>query len=165
MPKIELEDTRQIRAFMEGFGQTVRDVPTSDVTPEERVLRGRLVIEEAFEYLEALGLNFAVNGDLEPVAVDSKSVRVEIDPSREIDLVEVADAQSDLIVVTKGGSLTFGIPIDDVSLEEVCPSNLAKLGPDGKPILREGDRKVLKPEGWQPPNITKVLRDAGWNGQ
>lgn len=162
MAKTELEDTRLIREFMEGFGQTVRTTPTADVTPEERLLRGRLVIEEAFEYLEALGLNFAPTQDGTPVHVKPKEVRVEIDPQREVDLVEVADAQADLVVVTKGGAHTFGIPIDDVLLDEVCPSNLAKLGPDGKPILRPGDGKVLKPEGWQPPNISRVLSEAGW---
>lgn len=165
MPKVELEDTRLIREFMEAFGQTVRTVPTADVTPEERLLRGRLVIEEAFEYLEALGLNFSINSDTEVVHVAPKKVQVEIDPTREINLIEVADAQVDLVVVTKGGSHTFGVPIDDAFLDEVSPSNFAKLGPDGKPILREGDRKVLKPEGWQEPNIAKVLREAGWNGK
>ena len=39
-------------------------------------------------------------------------------------------------------------------------SNMAKLGPDGKPIYRE-DGKILKPEGWQPPDIGAVLDAHG----
>jgi hypothetical protein len=28
---------------------------------------------------------------------------------------------------------------------------MAKLGADGKPIIRESDGKIMKPEGWEPP--------------
>jgi predicted HAD superfamily Cof-like phosphohydrolase len=39
---------------------------------------------------------------------------------------------------------------------EVHLANMRKLGPDGLPIKRD-DGKVMKPEGWQPPDIQRVL--------
>jgi predicted HAD superfamily Cof-like phosphohydrolase len=39
---------------------------------------------------------------------------------------------------------------------EVSRSNLSKISPNGKVIKRE-DGKVLKPEGWSPPNIKEIL--------
>lgn len=159
----ELQDTAVIREFMEAFGQKVHTIPTEDVPDEVRLLRGRLVLEEAFELAAALGLKVSLSEDTDPVVVDPKKMTVELDEDAEMDMVETADAVADIVVVTKGTALALGIPVDAILLEEVGPSNMAKLGPDGKPILREGDNKVLKPEGWQPPNIPRVLEKAGWD--
>ena len=71
------------------------------------------------------------------------------------DIVEIADALADIIYIACGTAVAYGIPLDDV-FEEVHASNMAKLV-DGKPIYRE-DGKVLKPEGWKPPDIESVLK-------
>ena len=71
------------------------------------------------------------------------------------DLVQIADALADMVYVIYGTALEYGLDLDAV-LREVHRSNMAKLGPDGKPIRRE-DGKVLKPEGWTPPDIEGAL--------
>lgn len=71
------------------------------------------------------------------------------------DIIEVADALADIIYIACGTAVAYGIPLDQV-FAEVHRSNMDKLGPDGKPIYRE-DGKVLKPAGWQPPDIVKAL--------
>lgn len=73
------------------------------------------------------------------------------------DLVEVADAIADMIYILCGTAVSYGIPLDDV-FEEVHASNMAKLV-DGK-VIRRPDGKVQKPEGWEPPNIERILKDA-----
>jgi predicted HAD superfamily Cof-like phosphohydrolase len=73
-------------------------------------------------------------------------------------LVEVADAFADLLYVTCGAALAFGIPIDEV-LAEVHRSNMSKLGRDGKPVLRS-DGKVLKGPGFTPPDLAPILLAA-----
>lgn len=95
--------------------------------PNERCLRIRLLEEEFEEYLSGEGKD---------------------------DIVEIADALADIIYIACGTAVAYGIPLDKV-FEEVHRSNMAKLV-DGKPIYRE-DGKVLKPEGWQPPNVKKIL--------
>lgn len=77
----------------------------------------------------------------------------------EMDLVGIADALADLIYVAIGCAQAYGIPLAAV-FAEVHRSNLAKLGPDGKPNVR-ADGKIIKPEGWQPPDIARILREAG----
>lgn len=67
------------------------------------------------------------------------------------DLVGVADAVADILYTTEGLALAFGIDTGPV-LAEVHRSNLAKLG---GPVREDG--KILKPEGWTPPNIEAVL--------
>ena len=71
------------------------------------------------------------------------------------DLVEIADAITDIIYVAGQQGTTLGLPIDAL-LQEVQRSNLSKLGSNGKPIYRE-DGKVLKGEGYSEPQIAKVL--------
>ena len=71
------------------------------------------------------------------------------------DMVEIADALTDLLYVVYGAGHAFGIDLDDC-FKEVHKSNLSKLGPDFRPIKRE-DGKVLKPDTYFPPDLKTVL--------
>lgn len=73
------------------------------------------------------------------------------------DIVDIADALADIIYIVCGTALAYGIPLDRV-FEEVHKSNMAKLDENGNVIRRE-DGKILKPAGWQPPNILNVLKE------
>jgi predicted HAD superfamily Cof-like phosphohydrolase len=70
-------------------------------------------------------------------------------------LVDAADAIADLLYVVYGTAVEMGLDADAL-VQEVHAANMRKLDGDGKPILRE-DGKVLKPDGWVPPNIKGVL--------
>ena len=70
-------------------------------------------------------------------------------------LVEVADAITDLLYVIAQQGTVLGLPIDAL-LREVHRSNMSKLGEDGKPIYRE-DGKVLKGPNFSEPDIAGVL--------
>ena len=72
------------------------------------------------------------------------------------DIVEIADACADLKWVIEGLEHTLNIPQQEV-WDEVARSNLAKISKNGKVIKRE-DGKVLKPEGWTPPDIKTIIR-------
>ena len=97
---------------------------------DERKLRVKLLREEVREYMDGESFN---------------------------NIIEVADALADIIYIACGTAVSYGIPLDDV-FAEVHRSNMAKLV-NGKPIYRE-DGKVLKPEGWMPPDIKGVLDKA-----
>lgn len=71
------------------------------------------------------------------------------------DIVEVADALADVVYIAYGSALTYGIDLDAV-IREVHRSNMSKLGPDGRPVMRE-DGKVLKGDDYSPPDIAAVL--------
>jgi len=73
----------------------------------------------------------------------------------ERNLVEVADALTDLLYVVYGAGHSFGINLDKC-FEEVHNSNMSKLGEDGRPIYRE-DGKVLKGPNYWSPNLKKIL--------
>lgn len=70
-------------------------------------------------------------------------------------LVDVADALTDLLVVIYGAGHAYGINLDEC-FKEVHRSNMSKLGEDGKPIYRE-DGKVLKGPNYSEPNLEAVL--------
>lgn len=72
------------------------------------------------------------------------------------DMVEIADACADLKWVIEGLEHTLEIPQQEV-WNEVARSNLAKISETGKVLKRE-DGKVLKPEGWTPPDIKSILK-------
>lgn len=73
-------------------------------------------------------------------------------------LDKIADGVADVIVVTLGAAAAYGIPIEDV-WNEVIKTNLAKIGGPKDPITG----KHLKPPGWKPPDIKRILRNHGWN--
>ncbi len=113
--------------FMEVFGQEVNFVPTLR-DQEIQDLRIDLIQEE----LDELQLAFTNK-----------------------DIVEVADALTDLLYVVYGAGHAFGIDLDEC-FTEVHESNMSKLGEDGKPIYRE-DGKVLKGPGYFPPNLEEIV--------
>lgn len=71
------------------------------------------------------------------------------------DIVAVADALTDILVVTYGAGVAFNIDLDACH-KEVDASNHSKAGEDGNPIYRE-DGKIMKGPNYFPPNLEKVL--------
>jgi predicted HAD superfamily Cof-like phosphohydrolase len=75
------------------------------------------------------------------------------------DLVGIADGLADIIYIAVGTALEFGIPLDRV-WAEVQRSNMAKVDPVTGRVVRRADGKILKPEGWTPPDLATLL-DVG----
>ena len=73
----------------------------------------------------------------------------------EKDVLEVADALTDILYVTYGAGHAFGINLDKC-FDEVQKSNMSKLGKDGKPIYNESG-KVMKGPNYFKPNLSKFL--------
>ena len=121
---------KSVAEFHRAFKQ-VDGVWPQNLDKEGAELRHRLMAEENDEYLEAC---------------HKKS------------LVEIADALGDQLYILCGTILKHGMQhiITDV-FDEIQASNMSKLGPDGKPILRE-DGKILKGPGYFKPNLSKFIK-------
>ena len=74
---------------------------------------------------------------------------------KENDILEVADALTDILYVTYGAGHAFGINLDNC-FNEVQKSNMSKLGKDGKPIYNEHG-KVRKGPDYFKPNLSKFI--------
>ena len=116
-----------VKDFMEIYGQEVK---TKSSFPNEKIvqLRYDLIKEELDELC---------------VAIKYK------------DIVEVADALTDLLYVVYGAGHAFGIDLDKC-FAEVQRSNMSKLGEDGKPIYNEKG-KVMKGPNYTKPNLKQFL--------
>lgn len=117
-------------------------------------LRGSLVAEEAFEFLEAIGATPAL---LEKAKLLVDQAIAEAEPD-ELYLPEMVKELADIKYVTEGTNIEFGVDSEPVDAM-VHASNMAKLG---GPVRDDG--KCLKPKGWEPPNIDAELRRQGWEG-
>ena len=73
----------------------------------------------------------------------------------ENNILEVADALTDILYVTYGAGHAFGINLDKC-FNEVQQSNMSKLGSNGKPIYNESG-KVMKGPNYFKPNLSKFL--------
>lgn len=140
----------RVKEFHEVFGHPVGEKPELP-SDDRQELRVALIFEEAIELAEALGFSTA------DVKDSVNYMLYKIGSIHEQDIVGAADALGDLDYVVNGAALELGIDLPAVTAE-VHRSNMTKLGPDGKPIYRE-DGKILKGEGYEPPNLEKVL----WN--
>ena len=118
----------KVGEFMKTFGQEVKNKPSLS-TEKINQLRISLIQEELSELKEAM---------------DNK------------DLLEVADALTDLLYVTYGAGHAFGIDLDKC-FDEVQNSNMSKLGEDGRPIYNEFG-KVMKGPNYFKPNLGKFLK-------
>lgn len=127
----------KVEEFQKAFGLEYSSSPEMG-SADLRYLRYRLMKEENEEYLEAKNLE------------------------------QLADALGDKLYILAGTIITHGLQyiIEDV-FREIQRANMAKLGKEGKPIINgkngimdysKPTGKVLKPIGWQPPNIKQFLK-------
>ena len=123
-----MSNFNKVKTFMETFGQEVKMKPSFS-TDKINALRYDLIKEE----LEEL-----------KVAMENK------------DLLEVADALTDILYVTYGTGHAFGIDLDKC-FEEVQNSNMSKLGEDSKPIYDESG-KVMKGPKYFKPDLTRFVK-------
>ena len=117
----------KVGTFMKTFGQEVKDKPAFS-TDKINKLRIDLIKEELEELTEAMKNN---------------------------DLLEVADALTDILYVTYGAGHAFGIDLDKC-FEEVQNSNMSKLDENGKPIYNESG-KVMKGPNYFKPDLSKFV--------
>jgi predicted HAD superfamily Cof-like phosphohydrolase len=73
------------------------------------------------------------------------------------DRVEQLDALIDILVVTVGAIHSMGAD-GAGAWDEVMRTNFAKIDANTGRVLKRGDGKVLKPPGWQPPDLTGYLK-------
>ena len=117
----------KVKLFMNTYGQEVKDkAEFSDAKTNK--LRIDLIKEELEELTQAMS---------------------------EKNLLEVADALTDILYVTYGAGHAFGIDLDKC-FDEVQNSNMSKLGEDGKPIYNESG-KVMKGPNYFKPDLTKFI--------
>ncbi|MBT8399749.1 MAG: hypothetical protein KJO98_04675 [Rhodothermia bacterium] len=143
---------KRVREFMQKVGQTIPEEPEIP-DAHTRTLRAKLILEEALETIEALGVHVAAGrGDVE-VQLTSDGTELTFEATKEVDLEGVVDGCADISVVTVGTLISFGID-DEPVLEEVDAANLRKFEPGS--YMRE-DGKWIKPPDWQPPDIVGVI--------
>ena len=123
-----MSNFNKVKTFMKTFGQEVKNEPSFS-TNKINSLRYDLIKEELEELKEAMKNN---------------------------DLLEVADALTDILYVTYGAGHAFGIDLDKC-FEEVQNSNMSKLGEDSKPIYNDSG-KVMKGPKYFKPDLTKFVK-------
>ena len=117
----------KVGIFMKTFGQDVKNKPSFS-TDKINKLRIDLIKEELDEFTEAM---------------------------KNKDLLEVADALTDILYDTYGAGHAFGIDLDKC-FEEVQNSNMSKLDQNGKPIYNESG-KVMKGPNYFKPDLSKFV--------
>ena len=122
-----MSNFNKVKTFMNTYGQEVKEIATF---PENKIVQLRIDLteEELNELKEAVKNN---------------------------DIVEVADALTDILYVTYGAGHSFGVDLDKC-FDEVQRSNMSKLGVDGKPIYNESG-KVMKGPDYFAPDLKKII--------
>ena len=146
---------QQVAEFHAVMGIPDRETP-GIVDDETMRLRMRLVLEEAFELVEAcldrVGADDARSYKDRVLGLVS---RARLAPN----LPEIADALGDIDYVVAGTRLQLGIRGTAVA-NVIHASNMSKA--PGGVVKRDEFGKVQKPDDWTPPDIASVLRSQGW---
>jgi predicted HAD superfamily Cof-like phosphohydrolase len=75
------------------------------------------------------------------------------------DRTEQLDALIDILVVTAGAIHSLGVD-GESAWDEVMRTNFAKVDPVTGLVKRREDGKILKPDGWQPPNLAQFVKNV-----
>lgn len=142
-----MKSEHQIRVenFMK---RALQDLPPKPFMPnvDIRMLRARLIMEEALETIQALGVEVIVDTPYANVVVEFQKLRFGLGliPN----MVEIVDGCCDLRVVTTGTLSALGV--EDESVQRIVDqSNLKKFAPGGHMNLATG--KWIKPPGFVGP--------------
>jgi predicted HAD superfamily Cof-like phosphohydrolase len=73
------------------------------------------------------------------------------------DQVEIVDALTDILVVTIGALHSMGADAEG-AWKEVMKTNFAKIDKETGKVRKREDGKVLKPLGWEPPNLKPFVK-------
>jgi predicted HAD superfamily Cof-like phosphohydrolase len=122
-----MSNFNKVGTFMKTFGQEVKTKPSFS-SDKINKLRIDLIKEELDELKEAMDNN---------------------------DLLEVADALTDILYVTYGAGHAFGIDLDKC-FDEVQNSNMSKLDENGKPIYNDAG-KIMKGPKYFKPDLSKFV--------
>ena len=123
----DMSNFNKVKTFMNTYGQ---DIKEKAEFPENKIVQLRIdLIEEELNELKE--------------AIKNK------------DIVEVADALTDILYVTYGAGHSFGVNLDQC-FDEVQRSNMSKLGEDGNPIYNDSG-KVMKGPNYFAPNLKKIV--------
>lgn len=127
-----------------------------------RILRAKLILEEALEAVEALGVTAVLSEGEDPTAtINIKSLSFEDLGTDKVDVVGLAKECCDVRVVTTGTLVAFGIP-DTYTLQNfVDTNNILKFRKDKDGYKRE-DGKWVKPSDHPKPRIAEFLAMYGW---
>jgi len=119
---LDYKPQESVRDFHKAFGCVANEKPT-DLSAATRLLRARLVSEEAAEFVAACSTN---------------------------DMIDIADSIADLLYVTYGAAVAFGLDAQEL-FKEVHRSNMTKTA------SRDSGGKVMKGPGYKPPNLGKII--------
>jgi predicted HAD superfamily Cof-like phosphohydrolase len=175
-----------IVTLMKQFEQEVRDSPELP-NPAIRLLRARLVFEEALEFVKACGCTVTTLSSTEAPVIDD--IAVKLDPNGEPDFVEYVDGCIDQLVVTYGALNAAGIQAQS-AWDEVQRSNMSKAWPhcsicdavlergSGPDLIHPGDSyahagawqtvlkvhkredgKFIKAPTYSPANLKRVIEE------
>ena len=147
-PLKKSEFSHRVRDFMIAGGQPVRDYP-GDPGKDVRLLAARLLIEEALECVQALGVDIVRDGN----RVDPQEVIGSLCVTGDADIVGVTDGACDTIFVSYWAMNALGIS-DYLPMLEVCDSNDRKFGPGS---YKDENGKIRKPAGWVGPDIESAI--------
>lgn len=134
-----MSEHEKVKQFHEAMGLPVKprpEVPDSQTI----VLRCRLLLEETMEFIHASGCYVS--------AADGRVYSSGIAP----DLSAMAQENADVRYIAYGNDLAMGV--DGRVFDEVHAANMRK-----EPGKKRSDGKVVKPDGWAPPNIERLLRE------
>lgn len=144
----------QVRQFHKAFNHLTNSKPTV-IPTDVAIARTCWTAEELVEFLYATAKgekeDFLKMVEVLKESIDKTATKIieKGEPVEDV-LVAQADALTDVNYFTQGSFVIMGVdpqPLFDI----VQRANMSKLFPDGKPRYREGDGKIIKPDGWEAP--------------
>jgi len=174
---------QRVHHFHDVMGLPVAQWPVTP-TVSERILRGKLMLEEVMEFIYGgLGLTLVFEAGGSEWFLDQDSLVVTHEEGHKYDPVETLDGISDIKVIADGTGVAFGLPVDAADWE-IYASNMSKLDESGKPVVNDCIKecvnkgqmtcenplhyndpskpqgKLLKGEHYTPANMVRVIVES-----
>ena len=153
MDKNFAEKTRE---FTQAAEHDVLECPER-MTKEEVYFLTKMVIDELLEFCATVDKGNVVKLNMIKLITEAKDVDLPYYAMNKAECIaEQADALVDILYYSGNAAAKKGINLSSV-LDLVHQANMNKRDPESGIFLKREDGKIVKPGGWQEPNVTAEI--------
>lgn len=157
-----MSDSEKVADFTSASGFTVPNKPSS-MSKDEVFFLSKMMLDEILELCSTVADSNESKLNLITSIINSKNLPQIHYAKDSLLIADQADALIDCYYYSLNAACKKGINLSKI-FDIVHESNMNKRDPITLKFIKRDDGKIIKPDGWEPPNIVKEIERQDLHG-
>lgn len=149
-------DFEKVQEFNKGTGQECPEGPSS-MNKDEVLFLSKMMLDEIMEFMVTVIPSNEYKSAINKMVSEAEPLEFKELSEDEL-CAEQGDALVDSYYYSLNAAAKKGINLSKI-FQVVHGANMDKRDKKSGEFLKRSDGKIIKPEGWSPPDIVKVIKD------